>query len=345
MGSPDVAAILRLLETTRASGTLTLPAGEIDLVDGRPVAAWTGPTVGGEALAALRASDAGSFSFTARAARPANIGPEPAARGVRASLSMLAGRTIPILDPAAREQLLRRAVFGAKKPTVLDEPPAATNVWKPLELANLANALIGEYAGAAYGGRLWNDDVATRFIAAGTALATPLRVDRGRIDLAAVRERADLDALVPFLRGLVRAIHTDATRNAGEGAARRGYRAAVARLWGAQERVIIAALRIVDEPPCVPARLVATKALDDSFRVFEREYVLGRAVASDIQLAHPSVSRRHARITPRDGEHVVADVGSTSGTLVNGAKIDGEQPLREGDHITLGEVVLRYERG
>jgi len=344
MGSPDVPAILRLLESARATGTLTLRAGEIDVAEGRPVGAWTGPAAGREALATLRASDPGSFAFTARAARPANIEPEPEARGVRASLSLLAGRTIPLLDQVSREQLLRRRVFGTKTPTMLDEPPAAANVWKPAELANLANALVGEYAGATYGGRLWNEDVTTRFGMAGPLPTTPVRVDRGRIDVNAIRDRTDLDDLIPFLRGLLRAIHKDATRGAGEGAARRGYRASVSRLWGAQERVLIAAMRVVEEASPPPARLVATKTLDGSFRVVEREHVLGRASASDIHLAHPSVSRRHARIAPRGGAHVLADIGSTSGTLLNGAKIEGEQPLREGDLIGLGEVELRYER-
>ena len=339
-----MAAILRLLEASRATGTLTLRSGEIDLDAGRAVGAWTGPAVGREALAILRTSDPGSFSFTARAARPANLEPEPDARGIRASLSMLAGRTIPLLDQVTREQLLRRGVFGTKSPTVLDEPAAAANVWKPVELAGLANALIAEYAGATYGGRLWNDDIATRFAAAGTSAATPVRVAGGRIDAGAIRERADLDELLPFLRGLLRAIHADATRDAGEGAARRGYRAAVARLWGAQERVLIAAMRIIEERPPAPARLVATRTLDDTFRLVEREYVLGRAAASDIHLPHPSISRRHARIAPKGGAHVLNDVGSTSGTLVNGTRIEGEQALREGDVLKLGEVELRYER-
>jgi len=342
MASPDVAAILRLLESSRATGTLTLGSGEIDVEAGRPVGAWSGPATGREALAMLRASDPGSFSFTARAARAANIEPEPDARGVRASLSLLSGRTIAGLD-VAREQLLRRNVFGTKTPTLLDEPPAAANAWKPRELASLANALITEYASATYGGRLWNDDIAARFSAAGAAPIPPLRVDGGRIDAMAVGERSDLDELVPFLRRLLRAIHADATRSAGEGAARRGYRAAVSRLWGAHERVLAAAMRVVEEKPPEPARLVATRVVAGAFPILDREYILGRASGSDISLLHPSVSRRHARISPKGGAYVLADLGSTSGTLVNGTKIEGEHALRAGDTLKIGEVELSYE--
>jgi hypothetical protein len=338
---PDVAGILRMLEWSHATGTLTIAAGEIDLADGKAVAAFASGTTGRSALATLRAADASGFTFTSRPARPSNIEPDPEPHGVRASL--LKGRTI--FDQASRDLLLRRGAFGTKTPTLLDEPPAAENVWKPVELASLANALISEYAGATYGGRLWNDDVSTRFGATGTRLATPLRVDAGRIDAASLRERKDLDELVPFLRGLLRAIHAEAAKSVGEGAARRGYRAAVTRLWGAQERVVGAAQRVVDEKPPQPARLVATGTWDGAFALGDREYLIGRASSSEIHLPHASVSRTHARITTRAGAHAIADRGSTSGTLVNGVKIEGEQTLHDGDVVKVGALELRYEKG
>jgi FHA domain-containing protein len=339
---PDVAGILRMLEWSHATGTLTLAAGEIDLADGKPVAAWASGTTGRSALATLKAADASGFTFTSRPARPSNIEADPEPHGLRASLSLLKGRTIPLLDQVSRDQLLRRGMFQAKSPTLLDEPPAEANVWKPVELASLANALISEYAGATYGGRLWNDDVSTRFGATGTRLSTPLRVDAGRIGAASLRERKDLDELVPFLRGLLRAIHAEAAKSVGEGAARRGYRAAVTRLWGAQERVVSAAQRVIDEKPPQPARLVATGTWDGEFVLADREYVIGRASSSEVHLPHASVSRSHARITPRAGAHAIADRGSTSGTLVNGVKIDGEQALRDGDIVKVGALELRY---
>src|SRR2546428_4102445 len=251
---PDAAGIVRMLEWSHATGRLGIGAGEVDLGDGKPVAAFASGSTGRSALATLKAADASGFTFTSRPARPSNIEPDPEPHGMRASL--LKGRTI--FDQASRDLFLRRGAFGTKTPTLLDEPLAAENVWKPVELASLANALISEYSGAAYGGRLWNDDVSTRFGATGTHLSTPLRVDAGRIDAASLRERSDLDELVPFLRGLLRAIHAEAAKSVGAGAARRGYRAAVTRLWGAQERVVGAAQRIVDERAPLPARLVAT---------------------------------------------------------------------------------------
>jgi hypothetical protein len=206
------------------------------------------------------------------------------------------------------------------------------------------NALIAEYAGETYGGAIWNDDVAARLAAAGRPPSPPLSVAHGRIDLGAAQDRTDLNEVVPYLRSLLRAVHGEAVRTTGEGAARRGYRAAVTKQWGGQERVLSAALQIVEERPPADALLVVTKTLSGSFRLVDREYMVGRASAGDIFLPHPSVSRRHARITSRAAAHVLSDLGSTSGTLVNGAKIDAERALRQGDLIGLGDVELRYER-
>ncbi len=49
-----------------------------------------------------------------------------------------------------------------------------------------------------------------------------------------------------------------------------------------------------------------------------------------------SVSREHARIDLAGGRAVVADLGSSNGTLLNDTKITGPRPLRAGDRIQLG---------
>ncbi|MBM4420089.1 MAG: FHA domain-containing protein [Chloroflexi bacterium] len=103
-------------------------------------------------------------------------------------------------------------------------------------------------------------------------------------------------------------------------------------------------MRIIEDAARVRGRLLVERGLAAGpFALVEREYVVGRDRASGVLLAHPTVSRRHARLTPREGGFVVADAGSTSGTLVNGAKIDRETALRPGDAIEIGEVRLRFE--
>jgi len=347
VGDLSLDALLRFLSTSAVTGTLTVVTGEgrgeLDLSSGRVIGAFSGDAIGDVALRAIFSAHPRAFTFEQRAPRPANLSapPTPAPSGVRASLSMLTNRTMLRFDAVSRESILRRARFGMKSPTLLDEPPAAENVWQPVQLAMLANALIGEYSGEQYGARLWNDDITSRFEAvraAGLVVPRSFVVTRGRIDTTALG--SDRAELVPFLRELIRAIYGEAKRIGGESSARRGYRAAVSRVWSAHERVLLAAQRIVDAPRPKPARLVGPSGATG---LGDREHLIGRAQDSDTRLADPAVSRRHARIVPRGDGFVLRDLGSTTGTLVNGTRLVGEQPLHDGDVIRMGDVELRFE--
>jgi pSer/pThr/pTyr-binding forkhead associated (FHA) protein len=58
------------------------------------------------------------------------------------------------------------------------------------------------------------------------------------------------------------------------------------------------------------------------------------------------VSRRHARIIARQGRHFVEEVGSTSGTRLNGSPLQVGAPprlLNPGDQLSLGGCVIAYE--
>ncbi len=57
------------------------------------------------------------------------------------------------------------------------------------------------------------------------------------------------------------------------------------------------------------------------------------------------VSRRHARITFRDGQYFLEDLGSTNGTFVNrGRRLSpgAHQVLNDGDEIIVGKTFLRF---
>lgn len=57
------------------------------------------------------------------------------------------------------------------------------------------------------------------------------------------------------------------------------------------------------------------------------------------------VSRRHARITFKNGVHMVEDLGSTNGTFVNRGRrlLPGSpQILNDGDEIIVGKTFLRF---
>ena len=71
------------------------------------------------------------------------------------------------------------------------------------------------------------------------------------------------------------------------------------------------------------------------------EITIGRRPDCDVVVANSQVSRRHAHITGGAGAFVIADLGSTNGTYVNGVHVT-EHVLKDGDRIELGEVVLRF---
>jgi Nif-specific regulatory protein len=76
----------------------------------------------------------------------------------------------------------------------------------------------------------------------------------------------------------------------------------------------------------------------------DAELAVGRNPDNGLVLDDPKVSRHHARIVAGSAGHQVVDAGSRHGTFVNG-KPAGAEPLRDGDVIQLGNVVLAYGAG
>ncbi|WP_375760029.1 FHA domain-containing protein [Corallococcus exercitus] len=69
---------------------------------------------------------------------------------------------------------------------------------------------------------------------------------------------------------------------------------------------------------------------------------IGRTSENDLVLHDHGVSRRHARITAREGRYFAEDVGSANGTQLNGQPLAGEKQLRDGDRITVGPVEFTF---
>lgn len=68
---------------------------------------------------------------------------------------------------------------------------------------------------------------------------------------------------------------------------------------------------------------------------------IGRAPGNDLVLPHPSVSGRHTQIAKMpDGKFQIRDLGSTNGTYVNGARVQGAAVAGPGDRVTIGAVTL-----
>jgi diguanylate cyclase (GGDEF)-like protein len=71
------------------------------------------------------------------------------------------------------------------------------------------------------------------------------------------------------------------------------------------------------------------------------EAVLGRDADCTVPLPAEDVSRRHARVSPDGAGHLLADLGSTNGTFVNGRRVEVHR-LAAGDRVRLGPFVAAY---
>ena len=99
--------------------------------------------------------------------------------------------------------------------------------------------------------------------------------------------------------------------------------------------------RTMAHPSAGPALpLAVLRAIDPSGRwyvlpVESHPLTIGRARDNEMPLDDPMASRHHARITPRSGRLLLADLGSTNGTAVNGRAIR-EAVLGVGDLLEIG---------
>lgn len=71
--------------------------------------------------------------------------------------------------------------------------------------------------------------------------------------------------------------------------------------------------------------------------------LLGRDKPAEVIIDDVFASARHARISARGPYNYLEDLGSTNGTYLNGARIDGQARLSPGDKITIGDTEFRYE--
>ncbi|MFW6119058.1 MAG: sigma 54-interacting transcriptional regulator [Planctomycetota bacterium] len=74
----------------------------------------------------------------------------------------------------------------------------------------------------------------------------------------------------------------------------------------------------------------------------QTDFTLGRDPANDIVIEDPKASRFHAAVVLKgEGSYVLRDLGSSNGTLVNGADVF-RHVLRPGDRVGIGEWETRY---
>ncbi len=74
-----------------------------------------------------------------------------------------------------------------------------------------------------------------------------------------------------------------------------------------------------------------------------RPIVLGRSTEADVRIDDAYASDLHARLEPEEESLTLADLGSTSGTYVNGKRVTAVVALSRGDAIQIGKTVLEVK--
>ena len=97
----------------------------------------------------------------------------------------------------------------------------------------------------------------------------------------------------------------------------------------------------------IPISDVLQQQVPEPIQGGEDDVILGNDPSPGIiNIPHPSVVKQHARITIQpDGEFVITDEGSPSGTWINYKQIlsNKPHPLKDGDIIHIGEAGFRYQ--
>lgn len=88
--------------------------------------------------------------------------------------------------------------------------------------------------------------------------------------------------------------------------------------------------------------LLSRSGVGQLFPLIEEECVIGRSSSAQISLDEPALSHKHARVTQRDGDWWLEDMGSTNGTFLNDKRVTGPARLRPSDVIRLGETRLLF---
>ncbi|MGC1375047.1 MAG: winged helix-turn-helix domain-containing protein [Anaerolineales bacterium] len=69
---------------------------------------------------------------------------------------------------------------------------------------------------------------------------------------------------------------------------------------------------------------------------------IGRGVENEIVIVSKLSSREHALIRREGRRSLLEDLGSTNGTFLNGERVQGSVPLRDGDQLLIGGLKFTF---
>jgi pSer/pThr/pTyr-binding forkhead associated (FHA) protein len=98
----------------------------------------------------------------------------------------------------------------------------------------------------------------------------------------------------------------------------------------------------------MPARLIIESDIDNTRQdiSFDRPRItIGRKPGNDLHFNRPEISGSHAAFLLENDSYFVTDLGSTNGTLLNGAPIVAKEkyPLNSMDVVTIAPYRIRFE--
>ncbi|HEY9389262.1 MAG TPA: FHA domain-containing protein [Mycobacteriales bacterium] len=95
----------------------------------------------------------------------------------------------------------------------------------------------------------------------------------------------------------------------------------------------------------IPRVLVVTSGSLAGTRISlgEQPVMIGRANDSTLVLTDDYASSHHARLTQREGNWYVEDLGSTNGTYLDRDKVTGPTPIPPGTPIRIGKTVIELQ--
>src|SRR3954466_3983497 len=81
--------------------------------------------------------------------------------------------------------------------------------------------------------------------------------------------------------------------------------------------------------------VIAGAQIGELHKLGRSRTIVGRSPETHLRLDEEGVSRETAELVVEGGRVTVRDLGSTNGTLVNGARVD-KRELRDGDKLSIG---------
>ena len=96
-------------------------------------------------------------------------------------------------------------------------------------------------------------------------------------------------------------------------------------------------------------KVLNSKSAGKELPVAVDKFLIGRDASCQLRPGSDAIAMKHCQLTRRDGGFWAKDLGSDTGTFVNGKRLTGEVELKPGDRLRVGplefEVQIEFEIG